>query len=80
MAAAVVAGKQAGGHANFDQAIEAMTGTQDKKFIPEADNVKIYDRLYKLYKRLHDAFGTKKTDNNLYDVMKELLTIREQVK
>jgi len=79
MAAAVVAGSRAGGHANFDQAAQAMTAVQQKKFTPNPADRKIYDRLYRLYKRLHDAFGTKTADNDLYEVMKELLIIREQV-
>ena len=76
MAAAVVAGKEAGGYANFDEAIEAMTGVQDEKFVPNVDNGKVYDKLYGLYKQLHDGFGTKEADGNLYGVMKELLDIR----
>ena len=79
IAAAVVAGDQAGGYADFGQAIEAMTAVQDQKFTPSPDNAKVYDRLYGLYKRLHDAFGVKGTDGDLADVMKELLIIREQV-
>ncbi len=79
IAAAVVAGNQAGGYADFDQAIEAMTAVQDQKFTPNSDHKKVYDRLYGLYKRLHDAFGVKGADGDLADVMKELLIIREQV-
>ena len=79
IAAAVVAGDQAGGYADFDQAIEDMTAVHDQKFMPNPDNKKIYDQLYGLYKRLHDAFGVKGADGDLADVMKELLIIREQV-
>ena len=79
IAAAVVAGDQAGGHADFDQAIKAMTGLQDQRFTPNPANTKVYDRLYALYKRLHDAFGVKGGDGGLTSVMKELLIIREQV-
>ena len=80
MAGAVAAGKQAGGHDNFDQAIEGMTAVQDQRFTPEPDNARTYDKLYALYKRLHDAFGTKTAESSLYDVMKQLLAIRENVK
>ena len=31
------------------------------------------------YKRLHDIFGTKGYAENLHDVMKELLNIRDEV-
>ena len=80
MAGTVVAGKEVGGYDTFGQAIEAMTGVQDHKFIPNTDNTKTYDQLYNLYKRLHDAFGTRAADNKLYDVMKELLIIRDNLK
>jgi len=80
MAGAVVAGKQAGGYDTFGEAIEAMTAVRSQKFTPHPDKVKIYNRLYKLYRRLHDAFGTKAADGKLYEVMKELLSIREEVR
>ena len=80
MAGAVVAGKKNGGYDGFSQAVQAMAAVQDQKFTPNPDNVKTYNRFYKLYKHLHDAFGTKAADNNLYEVMKELLVIREEVK
>lgn len=79
MAGAVVAGKKNGGHDGFAQAIKAMTGVQDQSFTPNPENMKVYDRLYKLYKKLHDAFGTRTADNKLHEVMKDLLAIREGV-
>jgi len=80
MCAAVVAGKKAGGHANFAEAAAAMTGVRRKKYEPNPANRGIYDRMFRLYKRLHDAFGIKGTSENLYDVMKELLAIRDEVR
>jgi L-ribulokinase len=40
----------------------------------------VYRELYALYKKLHDAFGTKDWSGNLHDVMKELLAIRGRVR
>ncbi|MCX7049049.1 MAG: ribulokinase [Candidatus Sumerlaeota bacterium] len=80
MAGAVVAGKAAGGHENFAAAIQAMTGVQKKVFRPIADNVKVYHELFALYRRLHDAFGVRGGGGDLYDVMKELLRIRDQAR
>ena len=77
--AAITAAVVAGYYPNFDRAIGAMTAVQDQKFTPNTANEKAYDRLYALYKRLHDAFGVKDGDGDLADVMKELLIIREQV-
>ena len=36
-----------------------------------------YKELYALYKQLHDAFGTKAWNGNLYGVMKKLIEIPE---
>jgi len=79
MAGAVVAGKQSGGYDGFDEATEMMTGVRDEKYVPVPKSMETYNQLYNLYKRLHDIFGTKDYSNNLYDVMKKLLQIRDEV-
>jgi L-ribulokinase len=40
----------------------------------------VYRKLYRLYKQLHDAFGTTSWKGNLGNVMKELLEIRAAVR
>jgi L-ribulokinase len=79
MAGAVVAGSKAGGYDGFDEAIAAMTGVREVRYVPDRQSVPVYNRLYKLYRRLYDAFGTREYADGLYDVMKELLRIRDQV-
>ncbi len=80
MAGAVVAGKEAGGHADFDEAAQAMSGMMDRKFVPIPENVTVYDELYVLYRRLHDSFGTRDGEGNHFEVMKKLLDIRDSVR
>ena len=80
MAGAVVAGKAAGGHDGFDAAIAAMTGTLDRVFTPIPENARVYERLYRLYRRVHDAFGVKGSSDDLSDVMKELIAIRAEAR
>ena len=80
MSGAVVAGVETGGHADFARAAEAMTGVQETAFEPIPENQRVYDRLYALYHRLHDAFGVERQNDDLYDVMKTLLEIRDAVK
>jgi len=80
MAGAVVAGSKAGGHDTFYQAIEAMTGVRECRYEPQPESRRIYDKLYTLYRRLHDIFGTREYSANLYDVMKQLLAIRDEVR
>ena len=76
IAAAVVAGKKAGGHANVPAAQKAMTGLKKTVYRPNAKAHAVYRELYPLYRKLHDAFGTPDGDGRLYDVMKRLLDIR----
>jgi L-ribulokinase len=80
MCGAVVAGKAAGGHDNFADAAAAMTGVQDTKYEPGPANAAVYDRLFALYKKLHDLFGTKEHTANCAEVMKDLLAIRDKVR
>lgn len=74
MAAAVAAGI----HETFDAAAEAMTGVRERQYTPVPENVAVYERLFGLYRRLHDLFGTREYSENAFDVMKELITLREE--
>ncbi len=80
IAGAVVAGKAAGGYNNFADAISKMASPADRIFKPNPKAAATYDRLYKLYRRLHDSFGTAGHSDSLGDVMKELLNIRDAAK
>ncbi|MCT4589144.1 MAG: ribulokinase [Carboxylicivirga sp.] len=46
---------------------------------PIAENVASYSELYKLYLQLHDAFGTTNGSGNLYNVMKQLIQIKNNI-
>jgi len=74
MAGAVVGGV----HADFSAAADAMTGIREKQYAPISANVAVYDRLFGLYKRLHDLFGTREYAENQFGVMKDLIAIREE--
>jgi L-ribulokinase len=78
IAGAVVAGKAAGGHDNYADAQQAMTGLKSRVFQPNPKAHAVYKELYVLYRKLHDAFGTEQGDGNLYSVMKALLEIRNR--
>ena len=80
IAGAVVAGSKAGGYDNFVEAQKAMTGLKPRVFKPNAAANVVYQQLYALYRRLHDAFGTRQSEGNLYGVMKALIEIRNQVR
>ena len=79
IAGAVVAGKASGGYDNFADAQAAMCGIKDITYKPIAENNKVYQELYVLYKQLHDAFGVQGWSGELANVMKELLSIKDSI-
>ena len=74
---AVVAGAEGGGYDTVEEAQLAMTAVKDQSYEPVEDHQRVYDELYGLYRRLHDAFGTR-VEADLGDVMKNLSQIRER--
>lgn len=79
MCGAVVAGKNRGGYATLEDAQAAMAGLKDIEFRPIPQHQAIYDRLYQLYRQVHDTFGTR-DGGNLFNVMKDLLSIRDEAR
>ncbi len=80
IAGAVVAGKAAGGYADFAKAQKAMTGVKPRVFKPNPKAQAVYRELYEVYRQLHDAFGVPNHEACLYPVMKRLLEIRARVR
>ncbi len=78
IAAAVVAGKKAGGYDSFTDAQTAMCAIKETSYKPIFENHKIYQQLYALYKQLHDAFGLEEWTGQLASVMKDLLNIKDK--
>jgi L-ribulokinase len=76
LGSAVAAAVAAGVYPNFAAAQKKMTGLKKTVFKPNAKAHAVYRELYALYRKLHDAFGTKEWNGNLFDVMKTLLEIR----
>jgi L-ribulokinase len=77
--AAVAAGSKVGGYDSIREAQIAMTGT-GRQYLPIEENHKTYKRLYTLYRQLYDGFGTAKWNGAMYNVMKDLLTIKDEVR
>jgi len=77
---AVAAGYEKSGYRNVEEAQKAICRVKDKVYYPRQEDSEIYNKLYKLYRELHDIFGTKEASYNLYHVMKELIEIRDKVK
>ena len=54
---AIAAAVRAGEYHGFAEAQAAMTGLKKESFRPIPGNQAVYERLYRLYLQLHDAFG-----------------------
>jgi L-ribulokinase len=76
MAGAVVAGR----YASFGAAQRAMGGLKAKVYQPDKQAHAVYSELYRLYRQLHDAFGTEQWEGKLYNVMKDLIAIRNRAR
>ena len=77
--AAVAAGKEKGGYDSIKEAQDAMTSIL-KEYQTVPQNHETYKKLYSIYSQLHDAFGTKEWSGNLYNVMKDIISIRDEVR
>jgi L-ribulokinase len=78
LGSAVAAAVLAGAHPDFATAQAAMTRLAPRHYDPRPENRALYDRLYGLYRRLHDAFGGIDRAADLSGVMKDLIAIKYQ--
>ncbi|MFP4581306.1 MAG: ribulokinase [Candidatus Sumerlaeia bacterium] len=78
LAASVCAGTERGGYASFPAAQQAMCGIKDVEYRPIAENREVYEKLYSLYRQVHNAFGGLSKNADLSRVMKDLIEIREK--
>jgi L-ribulokinase len=80
LGSAVSAAVLAGEHPDFPTAQKRMTSLKQVTYRPRPAARKTYDRLYALYRQLHDSLGGRGPSSDLGGVMKELLTIKESVR
>jgi L-ribulokinase len=76
LGAAISAAVRAGVHPDFPTAQKAMTRLKAVRYRPRAAERKIYDRLYREYRRLHDGFGGRTTTSDFSRTMKDLLIMK----
>lgn len=69
MFGAVAAGSAEGGFDSIEEAAERMVRPHKAEYQPNSESAAVYDRLYALYRRLHDHFGIEN------DLMSELRNI-----
>ncbi len=74
---AVAAGKETSGYGTVGEAQKVMCHTK-KQYKPVPENHEIYRQMYRLYREIHDAFGTTGWSGKLNNVMKDLIALREK--
>ena len=77
LGAAISAAVLAGAHPDFPAAQGAMASLKPVRYVPIPENRRVYEELYVLYRRLHDAFGGVDKTADLSGVMARLLMLKE---
>jgi len=77
LGAALFGAMAAGAFPSIRKAQECLCGIR-KIYQPDPNNHAVYRDMYRLYRQLHDGFGTVSWNGSMANVMKELLTIRDQ--
>ncbi|MGL6225885.1 MAG: ribulokinase [Thermoguttaceae bacterium] len=82
LGAAIFGAVAGGAYKTVEEAQKKMTGVSEKVYKPNKKAVVVYEKLYALYRQLHDVFGNvnPKKQPNLGNVMKELIAIRESAR
>ncbi len=77
LGAAIGAAVVAGTYPGYAEAQAAMTGVKDLVYKPNPQARATYQKLYALYRQLHDSFGGVEDAPALANVMKDLLAIKQ---
>ncbi|WP_425399480.1 ribulokinase [Aeoliella sp.] len=80
LGAAVFGSVTGGVYGTVEEAQAKMTGVKATVYTPIPENAAVYADLYKVYRTLHDAFGTTDFSGSLSGVMKDLIRIRNEVR
>jgi len=80
LGAAIFAAVAGGVYKKVEDAQAVMTGVSPTVYKPNKKATVVYEKLYALYRQLHDTFGNvpQKTPANLGKIMKELIAIRDK--
>ena len=77
LGSAISAAVLAGVHEDFPAAQKAMTSLKKIQYKPISAHRKVYNKLYTLYRQVHDAFGGINKSVDIANVMKDLLAIKQ---
>lgn len=77
LGASIFGAISAGEFNNVSSAQSVLTAIK-RTYEPDSKNHEIYQKIYTLYSKAHDAFGTRDWSGNMHNIMKDLLEIRDQ--
>ncbi len=80
LGAALFGAVAGGAFKSIGEAQQNTVGYKSTVYKPQAESVAVYEKLYRVYKTLHDAFGVAGESSDLFPVMKELIAIRDSVR
>jgi L-ribulokinase len=80
LGAAIFGAVVGGAYKTVQEAQRTMAGVKDVIYRPNKTAVQVYAELYRLYRRLHDAFGASGGKESMDRVMKDLIAIRSRVR
>ena len=75
---AAIFGAACGGEVSITEIQANCCKMRDMEYTPIPENEEAYAELYRIYKTLHDAFGTADWSDSLGHVMKDLIDIRQR--
>ncbi|MBN1807715.1 MAG: ribulokinase [Planctomycetes bacterium] len=78
LGAAIFGAVAGGAHKSVTAAQKKMTGIKKETYRPRTREKKTYDRLYGVYRKMHDSLGMPGTRTDLSGVMKELLDVKAE--
>jgi L-ribulokinase len=68
--------KEKGKNISYNELQDKSCKMLEKVYLPNSENVMTYNKIYTIYKKLHDAFGIEGTKIEMYGVMKDLIEIK----
>lgn len=78
LGSAISAAVLAGAHPDFTTAEKKMTSLKNVAYKPNPVARRTYNKLYQIYRQLHDSFGGLNASADHGKVMKDLLTLKEK--
>jgi L-ribulokinase len=78
LGAALFGAVAAGAFADIEAAQSKVCRVRERVYQPIRANVALYAEIFRLYRQVHDGFGTAAWGGNMANVMKDLIAIRER--